>query len=66
MWEESKGPFRTIPSAPLGSDTDLEGCAFRPRCAHQDKTCASRPSLVVVGEADHEVACWRPVAEGGT
>ncbi len=52
--------LRTIPGMPPDLSAPLEGCAFAPRCANAQDTCAaSDPPLVADGA--HAFACFFPV-----
>ena len=53
----------TIPGAPPDMTRPAPGCAFAPRCAFADARCGeARPALVAPDAADHQFACWHPIA----
>jgi oligopeptide transport system ATP-binding protein len=50
----------SIPGLPPDLINLPEGCPFYARCIYRNERCKSeRPSLEVVGDNDHVVACWR-------
>jgi oligopeptide transport system ATP-binding protein len=60
---DQAGKERLVPIDGLPPDLiDLpEMCAFAPRCASASDQCrTSRPTLMPVDAAGHEVACWHP------
>lgn len=50
----------SIPGLPPDLINLPEGCPFYARCIYRNERCKTeRPSLEVVGDNDHVVACWR-------
>ncbi|GAA2715422.1 ABC transporter ATP-binding protein [Micromonospora olivasterospora] len=54
-------PLPVIPGGLPAAGEHLDGCPFRPRCAHAFEACAELPPLTGAGR----VACWLVESEGG-
>ena len=55
---QRKTMLRTIDGNVPGADAWPQGCRFRDRCPLAGERCATRPELVALPQADHQVACW--------
>ena len=59
--DDERPPLAQIPGRPPGSTEQVEGCAFRPRCAQAVEACTTRPALQP--RLDGRAACWVPPQE---
>lgn len=56
---EPKLPLETIAGSAPDLRHKIEGCAFRPRCAHAHERCAvTPPQLPLADTKNHTAACW--------
>ena len=55
---QRKTLLRTIEGNVPAADAWPQGCRFRDRCPLASERCATRPDLVALPQAGHQVACW--------
>ena len=59
-----KEKLQPIGGAPLSMTSEMEGCAFAPRCIYATEESRTKtPELRRIDSDDHLVACWNPVQE---
>jgi oligopeptide transport system ATP-binding protein len=59
-----KEKLQPIGGTPLSMTSEIEGCAFAPRCIYATEESRTKtPELRRIDGDDHLVACWNPVHE---
>jgi oligopeptide transport system ATP-binding protein len=59
-----KEKLQPIGGTPLSMTSEIEGCAFAPRCIYATEESRTKtPELRRIDSDDHLVACWNPVQE---
>jgi oligopeptide/dipeptide ABC transporter ATP-binding protein len=59
-----KEKLQPIGGTPLSMTSEIEGCAFAPRCIYATEESRTKtPELRRIDGDDHLVACWNPVQE---
>jgi len=59
-----KEKLQPIGGTPLSMTSEMEGCAFAPRCIYATEESRTKtPELRRIESDDHLVACWNPVQE---
>jgi oligopeptide/dipeptide ABC transporter ATP-binding protein len=59
-----KEKLQPIGGTPLAMSTEIEGCAFAPRCIYATEESRTKtPELRRIDSDDHLVACWNPVQD---
>jgi oligopeptide transport system ATP-binding protein len=59
-----KEKLQPIGGTPLSMTTEIEGCAFAPRCIYATEESRTKtPELRRIDSDDHLVACWNPVQD---
>ena len=54
----------TIAGAPPAAGTQIEGCAFAPRCSRASERCREQAPELLPVSLGHRVACWNPAPCG--
>jgi oligopeptide/dipeptide ABC transporter ATP-binding protein len=58
-------PLPAIPGRPPDPTRPMKGCAFSPRCRYAAGRCfEEKPPLAAAESADHQYACFHPLAAG--
>jgi oligopeptide/dipeptide ABC transporter ATP-binding protein len=59
-FSRDKSPLKVIPGDPLKVTSEIEGCAFAPRCSRATPQCLTEDPPLKPTTHSGQVACWNP------